>query len=174
MDSVGAICCKILVGLTWTLTTSLPETGTGTKRWSLPVHSAVSASAMRTRTPQPVEWDQDAFSRMDLSDAWAEVQQARRNLEQRERHLEQREAALRRSEARHRVSLRKVSDMRRRLEDYGEELEDAMAQVLAQQDELREERRRSSELHARARQMLDATRQNGGASKWREWEKTLT
>lgn len=138
------------------------------------VHSAVSASAMRTRTPQPVEWDQDAWSRMDLSDAWAEVQQARRDLEQRERHLEQREAALRRSEARHRVSLRKVSDMRRRLEDYGEELEDAMAQVLAQQDELREERRRSSELHARARQMLDATRQNGGASKWREWEKTLT
>lgn len=138
------------------------------------VHSAFSAPA-RIRTPQPPddEWlaDQNAWSKLDLADAWAEVEQARYSLEQRERALEMREAALRRSEARHRASLRKLSEMRRRLEDYGEELEETMAQVLAQQSLLRDERRQSSELHARARQMLDATRKNG-ISKRREWEKT--
>ncbi|CAJ1404296.1 unnamed protein product [Effrenium voratum] len=102
----------------------------------------------------------ESWSKLDLADAWAEVERARRDLEQRERGLQQREAALRRSEARQRASERQLDEMRRRLEDYSEELEESMATVLAQQESLKEEQRRSAELHARARQMLEA-RRNG-------------
>eukprot|EP00913_Durusdinium_trenchii_P018548 g17429.t1 len=132
----------------------------------------------RIRTqPEPLMSDDwldgdDAFKAKEIADAWAEVEQARLEVEQRERDLELREAALRCSEERHRGSVRKLAEMRRRLESYSDELEEAMAKVQAQQDLLREERRRSGELHARARQMLDATRKNG-APRWREGERIV-
>lgn len=139
------------------------------------VHSA--PARIRTQ-PEPLmsdDWldgDDAVWSKLEIADAWAEVEQARLEVEQRERDLELREAALRCSEERHRGSVRKLAEMRRRLESYSDELEEAMAKVQAQQDLLREERRRSGELHARARQMLDATRKNG-APRWREGERIV-
>merc|ERR1712008_143135 len=74
----------------------------------------------------------------------------------RERDVTQREVAVHRAEARSQASARQLAELRRRLDDYGEELEEGVAALTSQQNALREERRQTLELQARARRMCAA------------------
>lgn len=85
--------------------------------------------------------------------AWAEVDLAQQHLAQREREVELREVAARRAEARNRATARQLAELRRRLDDYGQELEEGVMALTNQQNALREERRQTAELQARARRI---------------------
>mmetsp|Transcript_103366 Transcript_103366/g.323141 ORF Transcript_103366/g.323141 Transcript_103366/m.323141 type:complete len:161 (+) Transcript_103366:1-483(+) len=118
--------------------------------------------------PGPAE----AWPSADLDAAWAEIEQARRELVQREREVEQREVAVQRAEARNQAAAQQLSELRHRLDDYGEELEEGVAALAAQQKALREERRQTLELQARARRMCAAAvRDDAAVSKFRDWER---
>eukprot|EP00933_Yihiella_yeosuensis_P019207 TRINITY_DN15565_c0_g1_i2.p1 TRINITY_DN15565_c0_g1~~TRINITY_DN15565_c0_g1_i2.p1 ORF type:complete len:269 (-),score=67.96 TRINITY_DN15565_c0_g1_i2:50-856(-) len=116
-------------------------------------------------------------SEVDLADAWAEVENARREVEQRERELDLREATVRRAEARNKATARQLSDMRLRLESYSEELEEGVLSLTAQQSSLREDRRHTADLQARARRRMyaaaaaSAMREGAMQSKFRDWER---
>jgi len=121
---------------------------------------------------QPSHLTSEGWSSGDLAAAWAEVHQVRHDLAQREREVAQREAAARRAEARNQAAARELDELRRRLDDYGEELENGVAALTAQQNVLREERRQTLELQARARRMCAAAvREDVVASKFREWDR---
>jgi len=112
------------------------------------------------------------WSSADLAAAWAEVEEIRQDLAQREQELAAREFAVRRAEARNQATARELSELRHRLDDYGEELEEGVAALTLQQNALREERRQTLELQARARRMCAAAvRDDVVASKFREWER---
>lgn len=111
-------------------------------------------------------------SAAELSAAWAEVERIRRSLIRRERDLAQREAAVRRSEARNFAAARQLNDLRSRLDEYGEELEEGVLSLTAQQNALRDERRKAMELQARVRRLCAATvREDVMASRASEWER---
>lgn len=121
---------------------------------------------------QPSHLTSDGWSSGDLAAAWAEIHQARHGLAQREREVAQREAAVRRAETRNQAAARELDELRRRLDDYGEELENGVAALTAQQNALREERRQTLELQARARRMCAAAvREDVVTSKFREWDR---
>jgi len=144
-------------------------------------HSAASRGGGRGRPGPPscdrAEWGphtgpREGWPPGDLAAAWAEVDQLRRDLAQREREVAQRELAVRRAESRNRAAARELGELRRRLDDYGEELENGVAALTEQQSALREERRQTLELQARARRMCAAAvRDDVVASKFREWDR---
>lgn len=127
----------------------------------------------------PGEWGdggghsvQEGWGPPELEAAWAEIEQVREELAQRERDVSQREVAVHRAEARNQASARQLAELRRRLDDYGEELEEGVAALTSQQNALREERRQTLELQARARRMCAAAiRDDVVASKFSQWSR---
>jgi len=127
----------------------------------------------------PGEWGdggghsiQEAWAPSELEAAWAEIEQAREELAQREQDVAQREVAVHRAEARNQASARQLAELRRRLDDYGEELEEGVASLTSQQNALREERKQTLELQARARRMCAAAiRDDVVASKFSQWSR---
>mmetsp|Transcript_29791 Transcript_29791/g.57604 ORF Transcript_29791/g.57604 Transcript_29791/m.57604 type:complete len:467 (-) Transcript_29791:109-1509(-) len=127
----------------------------------------------------PGEWGdggghsmQEGWVPSELEAAWAEIEQVREELAQREQDVTQREVAVHRAEARNQASARQLAELRRRLDDYGEELEEGVASLTSQQNALREERRQTLELQARARRMCAAAiRDDVVASKFSQWSR---
>lgn len=110
-------------------------------------------------------------AQQSLRAAWAEVDLAQQRLVQREREVELREVAGRRAEARNRATARQLAELRRRLDDYGQELEEGVMALSAQQNALRDERRHTSELQARARRMCAAAPRDEFSSKVSDWDR---
>lgn len=107
----------------------------------------------------------------DIAGAWAEIDQVREELDQRERELAQREAAVRRSEVRNSAVSQQLDELRHRLDEYSEELEEGVIALTAQQNALREERRQTIEMQARARRMCAAAvRDEVVSSRSRNWD----
>merc|ERR1712150_72601 len=105
------------------------------------------------------------WTHADVQAAWAEMDKAGQSLAKRERELAQREAAVRRAEMRQRMTARQLNELQQRLDDYNRELEEGVVELTAQQNALREERRQTVELQARARRMcLAAARDESSAS----------
>lgn len=108
----------------------------------------------------------------ELTAAYTEVAIAKRRLDQRERELELREANIRRGEARNNAVARQLHELRGRLNDYSQELERGVLALSEQQEALKEERRQTLELQARARRMCaTAVRDEVMATKVRDWER---
>merc|ERR1712039_972622 len=120
---------------------SAPPRGTG--------YAAPTNGGHINAWPEP--WSDEA-----LVAAWAECDEVRRNLAARERDLLRREAAAHRAEARNRAAAQQLDDLRRRLDDYSEELQEGVSSLAAQKSKLREERRQTVELQARARRICAA------------------